>query len=314
MFSVIVPIYNTEKNLTTCLESLHNQIYTDFEAILIDDGSTDGSGLVCDKFAKKDARFIVYHQKNRGVSAARNLGIQKARGNYIIFLDSDDYVKKDYLKSYVDIINKTEADIIVCSHYYSLFNNEVSTVTYKIKERERIPAKEMISMLTKYEYPSGLWMSCFRGDILKKIHLDETIGFYEDLDFQIRISKYVNNIYVNPTPGYYYRSGSETHTKFTEKTMTCFKIIEKMRKSGECNADLLADQLEANFIISNALIGALDVAHDKKLDKSLKKYASTLIRRGGIRKKHTASYKWIRLIAFSPQCYFKLYRIKHKIR
>ena len=95
--SVIVPVYNTEKYLRRCIDSILNQTYEALEVILVDDGSTDGSGAVCDEYAEKDARVRAIHQKNGGISAARNAGIDAASGQYIAFIDSDDYVTGDML-------------------------------------------------------------------------------------------------------------------------------------------------------------------------------------------------------------------------
>ena len=97
--SVIVPVYNVEKYLSRCIESILSQTFTDFELLLIDDGSTDRSGEICDEYAKKDTRIRVFHTKNRGVSAARNLGLDNAKGEWISFVDSDDWVEDDYLRT-----------------------------------------------------------------------------------------------------------------------------------------------------------------------------------------------------------------------
>lgn len=100
--SVIIPVYNVEKYLPQCIESIINQTYRNFELLLIDDGSTDSSGIICDRYAQNDPRLRVYHQKNQGVSAARNLGIDQAMCEWICFIDSDDYIGKNYLSSFLD--------------------------------------------------------------------------------------------------------------------------------------------------------------------------------------------------------------------
>lgn len=95
--SVIVPVYNTEKYLHRCVDSILAQTYTDFELLLIDDGSTDGSGAICDELAQKDSRVRVFHQENGGVTSARKLGVKKSRGDYIYFVDSDDSIYNNAL-------------------------------------------------------------------------------------------------------------------------------------------------------------------------------------------------------------------------
>ena len=117
MVSVIVPVYNVEKYLCQCLDSVLNQTYTDFEMILIDDGSTDASGKICDDYAQKDSRITVIHKENGGQSIARNMGIDAARGEYIYFLDSDDYIREDALEKLVFTANETGADIVFFERY-----------------------------------------------------------------------------------------------------------------------------------------------------------------------------------------------------
>ena len=110
--SVIVPVYNTEKYLEECIQSVLNQSFTDFELLLIDDGSTDQSGLICDKYAKKDNRIRVFHKINGGVSSARNLGLDNAKGEWITFVDSDDCLKPDYLMNLYACVN-AKVDLII---------------------------------------------------------------------------------------------------------------------------------------------------------------------------------------------------------
>ena len=107
--SVIVPVYNAEKYLRRCIDSILAQTFTDFELLLIDDGSTDSSGKICDEYAKKDRRIRVFHKENGGVSSARNVGLSHLRGNWVYFVDSDDYLSPQHLQNYV---NYLDADII----------------------------------------------------------------------------------------------------------------------------------------------------------------------------------------------------------
>lgn len=109
--SIIIPVYNCEKYLATCLESLLHQTYRNFEIILIDDGSTDGSGAICEKFAENSVNIKVIHQKNSGPGTARNAGLDVATGEYLTFVDADDYVSKNYVETLTDLLEKYQADI-----------------------------------------------------------------------------------------------------------------------------------------------------------------------------------------------------------
>ena len=110
--SVIVPVYNTEKYLNKCIDSILAQTFTDFELLLIDDGSTDNSGFICDEYAEKDKRVKVFHKENGGVSRARNLGIDNAQGEYLSFIDSDDYIRPEMYSELVAIADKFNVDLV----------------------------------------------------------------------------------------------------------------------------------------------------------------------------------------------------------
>jgi len=116
-FSVLIPVYNVEKYIAECVESVIQQSYSNFEIILVNDGSTDSSGELCEEFAKKDKRIKVYHKKNEGLMMTRRYGIQKASGDYILFLDSDDYWDKALLKIVYSAINKHHCDLVIYNYY-----------------------------------------------------------------------------------------------------------------------------------------------------------------------------------------------------
>ena len=125
LISVIVPVYNVEKYLKRCVTSILNQSYKNFEVVLVDDGSTDNSGKICDEMQGADSRIIAYHTKNGGLSAARNFGIEKASGDYIAFVDSDDFIKPDFLMQLISAMRQTNADIAACG-YEMYFNKLLS--------------------------------------------------------------------------------------------------------------------------------------------------------------------------------------------
>jgi glycosyltransferase involved in cell wall biosynthesis len=115
--SIIVPVYNVEKYLEKCLKSILHQIFSDFELILIDDGSTDSSGRICDEYLKRDSRIKVFHKENGGLSSARNYGIEKSTGKYIGFVDSDDYIAKDMYEVLYNNLQRENADVSMCGNY-----------------------------------------------------------------------------------------------------------------------------------------------------------------------------------------------------
>ena len=112
LISVIIPVYNVENYLRECIESVLNQTFRDFEVILVDDGSTDSSGDICDEYVEKDERVTVIHQKNGGLSVARNTGLSEANGKYVYFLDSDDYISENALATLLNIAENDSSDIV----------------------------------------------------------------------------------------------------------------------------------------------------------------------------------------------------------
>ena len=116
LVSIIVPVYNVERYLPKCLESLKNQTYETIEIIIVDDGSTDDSGKICDDFAKEEKRARVFHKKNGGLSSARNYGIKKAKGEYVCLVDSDDYVKTEFVERMLNSVSNEKIDVVVCGY------------------------------------------------------------------------------------------------------------------------------------------------------------------------------------------------------
>ena len=136
--SVIVPIYNVEQYLRKCIDSIINQTYKNLEIILVDDGSWDNSPRICDEYAKRDNRIKVIHKKNGGLADARNTGLKMITGNYISFIDSDDYIEKTMYEKMIKVILKYNADIIECNLNYK-YGNQLITMTegYKTQEFNR---------------------------------------------------------------------------------------------------------------------------------------------------------------------------------
>ena len=216
MISIIIPVYNVEKYLDQCLDSVLNQSYADFECILVNDGSTDNSGNICDKWARKDNRFKVIHQKNQGVSCARNNGIDNANGKYIVFIDSDDWVDKNYLEllmnndsDYVVSGVVVESNGIVFNQNIPLQNVEIEFVQDKIVD---------ITQLFKKHLFFGPVFKRYNSSIIKnnKIYFNENFSYGEDLLFNFEYLKYVNKIRTISQATYHYRRYENTtlSTKF----------------------------------------------------------------------------------------------------
>lgn len=137
LISVIVPVYNVEKYLEKCVKSIINQTYKNLEIILVDDGATDNSGKICDELSKTDSRIKVIHKENGGLSDARNFGLDIATGEYIAFIDSDDFLKEDFYEYLVNLKNETNSDIIECN-FIKVYEDDLEIFEFPIKNEEAI--------------------------------------------------------------------------------------------------------------------------------------------------------------------------------
>lgn len=191
--SVIVPIYNTEKHLDRCIESILNQTYKDFELILIDDGSTDNSSNICNKYKEIDTRIMVIRQNNRGVSYSRNIGISKAKGKYIAFVDGDDYVDNNFLHELLNTAINNNVDMSMCN-YYLVKDDKKEKCSHGNKNNEVISKEYILNNIFNNSNTVcyfSLWNKLFKKNIIIKnrILLNEDMSFGEDLVF---VTKYIN--------------------------------------------------------------------------------------------------------------------------
>ena len=187
--SIIVPVYNTASLLPRCIDSILNQGFRDFELILIDDGSTDGSSSICDDYMIKDGRIKVFHKKNEGVSSARNLGLGYASGEWVYFVDSDDELLPNGLQVLVDCIDN-DVDIVMGGYDTYEFNGEVVKHYDKEVRHIMMDRKESIKTLYRkyacyYPYLGWMWLRMFRNSIIKRenLHFDTDIRIKEDTLF-----------------------------------------------------------------------------------------------------------------------------------
>ena len=238
--SVIVPIYNTEKYLPQCIDSILAQTFTDFELILINDGSTDNSGTICDEYASKDNRIIVIHEKNDGVSSARNKGIEIARGEWITFVDSDDYISDSYLSDFPkNDMNDMEICGIVSFNGQSFVSSQ-SEVNY-IGENLVQYYEELFS----YRANTSPCAKIIKREILQKnqIKFDKNIILTEDTVFILVLLNYVCRIHIIPNTNYYYNSPNNTIKKYN---ISLEQIKYNLEQSID-SARKLADKLPYNI-------------------------------------------------------------------
>lgn len=212
MISVIVPIYNVEKWLRQCIESVQRQSYTDLEIILIDDGSTDNSPTICDEYASSDSRIVVIHKANGGLSDARNAGIKIANGDYLFFLDSDDWLHKDAIKSLVEYSMNNGCDIVQCGHWYA--SEGSLTFKYRYLSDSASPftlskSEAMRQLIYNKYYKNFAWGKLYKKKVISD-HLFPVGKFFEDSYWQHLIVNEADVVGVLPKPYYYYRQRSDS--------------------------------------------------------------------------------------------------------
>ena len=221
LFSIVIPIYNSEKYLLDCIQSVQNQTYSDLDIILVDDGSTDSCKSICEKLLINDKRLRYFYKKNGGVSSARNYGLREAKGEYISFIDSDDFIDKRYVESILELIDKT-IDMVVLGHLRYNENEKTSKIVKHKFINKTYTSNELKQIIIDDGRFNGFTVAsacavCFRTSIIRanNILFNETVKFNEDGLFT---SEYVlhcsNNIILNYSKAlYYYRINNSSATQ-----------------------------------------------------------------------------------------------------
>lgn len=217
--SIIIPVYNTEDYLQKCVNSILSQSFVNFELFLVDDGSTDKSGAICDEYAKKDFRVYVHHQNNSGASAARNYALDRASGEYIAFIDSDDYICPDYLSKLYDIAINEQAEVVMCRQFCfkdgdSIVNSEdIDNIAYKT-----MSGREAIIMRYKGNFSIAPGAKLISRKLFKTVRFPVGKSFEDQavIPYVIYISK---KFCITEKRMYYYRirEQSLSHCEFSEK-------------------------------------------------------------------------------------------------
>lgn len=267
LLSVIVPVYNVENFLDTCIKSIISQTYKNLEIILIDDGSTDSSGVLCDSYQKRDNRIIVIHKENGGLSDARNRGLDVASGEYITFVDSDDYIAPDFLMNLINLIISNNADISIAPLCHVKENNNL---VVEFVNRESIKEYDSKSAIVASLYQKDF--SCNAHSKVYKKEIFSSIRFplgrvTEDLAIAYRLFEVSSKIVSTNKWGYYYRQREKSimHS-FNSKRLDAIEWLENME-----NDPLLkrSDILRAIHcrMINVSIHLALDIPYDSKYKK-----------------------------------------------
>ena len=254
--SVILPVFNVEKYLNKCIDSILNQTFKYFELIIINDGSTDNSGTICNNYFKSDSRIKVINQENLGLSVARNKGIDLAKGKYITFIDSDDYIDSKYFEILYTIIEKNNADIVMCNKID--FKENESKEELNIKNyNEKIISKEEAykEMLIGKKIYIYAWAKLYKTSILRKNKF--SVGkIYEDLYIINDLIEAAKKIVMTNYNGYYYlkRKNSITNEKFKFQHLDLLEASKKFTNFTLKNYPKLKNYITKSYIEGNFVI------------------------------------------------------------
>ena len=232
LVSVIVPIYNAEKYLERCINSILNQSYKHFELILVDDGSTDSTLSICQNFQHNDNRINVIHKKNSGVSKSRNKALEISNGDYIIFVDADDFVGENYIKN---LIPKNNEDFVYSGYKNIRDNLIIEEIIYKEININPFKCSKDFAYFWDKTNICFVWGACYKKDIIKKnnINFDISINIGEDVIFNIEYLRYCNSVCVTKNADYFHCNNEKS---LVHKYYGCReKVEEKISKLIENN-------------------------------------------------------------------------------
>lgn len=285
LVSIVVPIYNAEKFLKKCLDSIASQTYKNWEAFLVIDGATDNSLEICNSFAEEDSRFCVLSKENAGPSAARNYAFPYIAGEYVTFVDSDDYLEPDYLYNLVTNMIKNNSDLSMCGYVYE---DEEGNPLYTIDKKSRSYSREDIIkemyLPVNRSWGSFLWNKLYSVKIIKdhNITFKEECRIFEDSLFNYQYLKWIKTGYFTTEPYYHYikRGTSAMHSKanLKDKYLYYTLALDEILKDSKENDKLYYEQIRLIKCIHTAT--ALRVlAHLK-----LKRHPRYIIERRFLRK------------------------------
>ena len=320
MISVIIPFYNVEPYISACVESVIRQTETDLEIILIDDGSRDRSGRICDELARKDSILRVIHTPHRGVACARNTGLEEARGEWIAFVDGDDLLHHRMLEFLLFLADVKGAPAARCScRYFSGDAEKLFEDTYSFREEaekaDLCPAKDFLQKIFNGEILSVVWAAIYRKECFRDCRFDEGTE-YEDNPFTVKLLHNTDCIAYADIPlyGYRIREGSITKTLTPdnlERMITAFGL--QMRYTSEFFPDLLPLSKAAMWtnVMNHCIMAASSKQGDRKRYTDMvrefrKKYRFTLreLMHPGI------SFRRRVVIGLAGPCFFTALRLK----
>lgn len=270
LISVIIPLYNAEKYVAGCLESITNQTYKNLEIIIADDGSEDGGTEVCKKYAEKDGRISIFSNSYGGVSSSRNFGLSHAKGEYVVFIDADDYADKDYVEYLYRLIKKYNTKMSICQHRFASEKKIIKD--YGNNGDCRLSSKECISRMMYHDViDTSVWGKMYRRELFESIKYPE--GYiYEDIAVTWKLFEAAGKIAVGfeSKYNYIYRSSSIVNSGFSPRKLDLLKMTDRMakgvvKKYPDLKQAVLRRRVYARFSTLNQMLYTREYQAEKKI-------------------------------------------------
>lgn len=280
MISIIVPVYNAEEYIKKCLDSIVNQTYKDLEIILVDDGSPDSSGAICDEYAKNDSRIKVIHKENGGLSSARNAGLNVASGEYITFIDSDDYIEEDTISSVVDAILQKQVEIVLIREKQVNQNGETTKIVGDTPTNTTFyKEKEFLVELVLGKQINGACDKFYKRECIKDLRFEEGRHHGEDMLFNVCYLSCVKNVgYVDSIKySYVANENSITHASFNSHSVDNIyfkdKVYNIVKESYPAYSGVLARRcFVARLTLLRLIYNSLKQKEQRELIKEVQNY------------------------------------------
>ena len=270
LISIIIPVYNAERYLQRCVDSVLKQDYTEIEIVLVDDGSTDGCGQLCDEYAEKDKRVIVIHQENQGASIARKNGLKKAHGEYVTFVDSDDWIAEKYVSSLYQVIKKYQVRIGKCGVYRAK-ENEIIQIDNLNHNSQLLSFDEIMPRFFKYEF-WGFWGGIYHHSVLHNITFPKAT-LSEDYYVMAQLFMNERQMAYTTKPLYFfeYHPNSLSHQKLSKRAFEEFENVKAVYELIKEQEPQYTDMALAN-VVETCIKLSLMFLHDKNNVKYQQQY------------------------------------------
>lgn len=281
LITVIVPVYNVEVYLDKCLESVVNQTYKNLEIILVDDGSSDKSPVICDSWSEKDSRIKVIHKANGGVSTARNAALNIANSDYITFVDSDDFLEPDSIETLLDLLFKNNADISVGNYFFDYIDGRE---TVKLKSKSMVIDKKDIlkDYLLDLNIRTEVCNKLYKASLFNNTRFSEGVSYAEDFEINYKLLKQADRVAMTDKCLYHYvqeSCNSSTTEYITVSRAESYKIAQKIVEDQEPGSELYECALWRYIVRLYALMTRICKYNDKSFsDKYFDVYRQEIVK------------------------------------